>query len=219
MNNGKKPIANPYVILREEFDDWAVLFDPDTGRGFGLSPTGVYVWKLLDGEHTIDDLLGDIGHHADSVPEDASDHIRAFVDGLIEEGLAALDNREWSPEKRSHHSAADQCVFSPFTYEPPRLVNLNSERAAHGGSCSFGSVNTFGSCGQGNHACGTCSGGTSASYKSCCTGPCDDSCTCGACKSSSCNDGGVGVYCHNGTTVDNCNSGGTAGYCQAGTIN
>ena len=26
MKNDKKPIANPYVVLREEFDDWAVLF-------------------------------------------------------------------------------------------------------------------------------------------------------------------------------------------------
>jgi hypothetical protein len=33
IKNGDKPIANPYVMLREEFDDWAVLFNPDTGRG------------------------------------------------------------------------------------------------------------------------------------------------------------------------------------------
>ena len=49
MSNRDKPIRNPYVALREEFNDWAVLFDPDTGRRFNLSPTGIYVWKLLDG--------------------------------------------------------------------------------------------------------------------------------------------------------------------------
>jgi hypothetical protein len=27
----KNPIANPLIVLREEFDDWAILFDPDTG--------------------------------------------------------------------------------------------------------------------------------------------------------------------------------------------
>ncbi len=57
LKNGEKPIANPFVILREEFDDWAVLFDPDTGHGFGLNPTGVYIWKLLDGKHSIEDML------------------------------------------------------------------------------------------------------------------------------------------------------------------
>ena len=60
MKSDEKPIANPLIILREEFDDWAVLFDPDTGCCFGLSPTGVFVWKLLDGEHSVDDLLEDI---------------------------------------------------------------------------------------------------------------------------------------------------------------
>ena len=54
MTKDDKPIVNPYVQLREEFDDWAILFNPDTGRGFGLNPTGVYVWKLLDGAHTVD---------------------------------------------------------------------------------------------------------------------------------------------------------------------
>ena len=49
MSHNNKPVANPLVVLREEFDDWAVLFDPDTGNAFGLSPVGVFVWKLLDG--------------------------------------------------------------------------------------------------------------------------------------------------------------------------
>ncbi len=65
MTKGQKTICNPWVMLREEFDDWAVLFDPDTGHGFGLNPTGVLVWKLLDGEHTVEALIeklhGDCG--------------------------------------------------------------------------------------------------------------------------------------------------------------
>jgi SynChlorMet cassette protein ScmD len=79
LKNGKKPIANPYVLLREEFDDWAILFNPDTGRGFGLSPTGVYVWKLLDGEHTIADLLKELRPIVEGVPEDAGDHIEHLL--------------------------------------------------------------------------------------------------------------------------------------------
>ena len=29
---------NPVISLREEFDDWALLFNPDTGRVVGLTP-------------------------------------------------------------------------------------------------------------------------------------------------------------------------------------
>jgi SynChlorMet cassette protein ScmD len=75
MKNGEKPIANPVVVLREEFDDWAVLFDPDSGNAFGLSPTGVYLWKLVDGRHTLDALLDKIRGHADNVPEEAGGHV------------------------------------------------------------------------------------------------------------------------------------------------
>ena len=57
MKYDEKPRANPNVLLREEFDDWAILYDPDTGHGFGLNPMGVYLWKLLDGEHTVDRIL------------------------------------------------------------------------------------------------------------------------------------------------------------------
>ena len=63
MKNGEKPLANLFVILREEFDDWAILFNPDARpgfAGFGLNPTGVYLWKLLDGEHAIDALLEEL---------------------------------------------------------------------------------------------------------------------------------------------------------------
>ncbi len=105
MKNGEKPIANPYVVLREEFDDWAVLFNPDTGHGFGLSPTGVFVWKLLDGERTMEALLKEIRDHATDVPEAASDHIKAFVDQLAVQGLAGFRSAEFGrgsgPEKSS----------------------------------------------------------------------------------------------------------------------
>jgi hypothetical protein len=48
-----KPVANPLIVLHEEFDDWAILLDPDRGNAFGLNPTGIFVWKLL-GESPLD---------------------------------------------------------------------------------------------------------------------------------------------------------------------
>ena len=83
MKNDTRPIANLHVVLREEFDDWAILFNPDTGHGFGLNPTGVYVWKLLDGGHTTDDLLKKIRSSADKVPEEAREHVGAFLAELF----------------------------------------------------------------------------------------------------------------------------------------
>jgi SynChlorMet cassette protein ScmD len=97
LKNSEEPIANPHVMLREEFDDWAILFNPDTGRGFGVNPTGVYVWKLLDGEHTIDEMLAALCRDALDVPENVYADIGAFVDALIAEGLAGFQSAEPSP--------------------------------------------------------------------------------------------------------------------------
>ena len=152
MKNGEKPIANPYVVLREEFDDWAVLFNPDNVTGFGLNPTGVHVWKLLDGEHTLAALLEELRDHADALTEDASGHIMAFVDALVARGLATLDRSMGGPVRCSYARAVELSVVKPFTYEAPKLVNLNSDWTANGGVCrpvgSSGCVN-YSECGTG----------------------------------------------------------------------
>ena len=82
MEPHDKPIANPLVVLREEFDDWAILFDPDTGNAFGLNPTGVYLWKLPDGKHSIDEMLQSLRQEAEEVPEEADQHVREFIADL-----------------------------------------------------------------------------------------------------------------------------------------
>ncbi len=87
----KNPITNPLIVLREEFDDWAILFDPDTGNAFGLNPTGVFIWKLLDGKHNTDDIVNKLREEADDVPEDAGEHAREFIAALEKQGLVGYE--------------------------------------------------------------------------------------------------------------------------------
>ena len=81
-------IANPLLVLREEFDDWAVLFDPDTGDAFGLNPVSVFVWKRLDGKHTTQDILKELREESDDVPDTAGQEIEDFIEELVEKGYA-----------------------------------------------------------------------------------------------------------------------------------
>ena len=57
MKYDNKPLADPLLVLREEFDDWAILFDPDTGDSFGLNPVSVFIFKHLDGRHTLQSIM------------------------------------------------------------------------------------------------------------------------------------------------------------------
>ena len=81
-------LANPRVVLREEFDDVFLLFDPETGAMFGINAVGVLVWNHLDGRHTLDDLAERIAAHCDSPPPDVRSHVEAFLRAVQELGLA-----------------------------------------------------------------------------------------------------------------------------------
>lgn len=83
--------ANPGVVLREEFDDWAVLFDADTGNAVGLNPVGVAVWKCLDGKHGTRDIVNELVGEFTGAPGSVADEVQAFVDKLVEAGFAGYE--------------------------------------------------------------------------------------------------------------------------------
>ncbi len=85
--NVDKPTVNPVVVLREEFDDWAVLFNPDTSAAVGINPAGVEVWKLLDGNHDLPAIVAGIRESFEGVPESVTDDIGAFVADLGTRGF------------------------------------------------------------------------------------------------------------------------------------
>jgi SynChlorMet cassette protein ScmD len=91
LSEKSNPVANSVLVLREEFDDWAVLFDPDSGDAFGLNPVGVFIWKRLDGTHTQADILRELREDCDSVPEDVESHIEEFVQDLVTRGFAGYE--------------------------------------------------------------------------------------------------------------------------------
>ncbi len=91
MVSQTNPISNPMIVLREEFDDWAILFDPDSGDAFGLDPVGVFIWKKLDGRHTLEDIKKEVCVACRNVPSEAGDHIKEFVEDLTKNGLAGYE--------------------------------------------------------------------------------------------------------------------------------
>ena len=91
MNQTDRPIANPIVVLREEFDDWAILFNPDTAAALGTNPVGVAVWKRMDGKRSLKDIVSEIRNSFEDTPDAAFKEIAAFVDTLAETGFAGLE--------------------------------------------------------------------------------------------------------------------------------
>ena len=86
-----KPIPNPFVVLREEFDDWAILFNPDNARAVGINPVGVAVWKEMDGKSNQDKIATGIKEGFEDVPENVLEEITQFVNTLWEEGFVGYE--------------------------------------------------------------------------------------------------------------------------------
>ena len=91
MNQTDRPIANPIVVLREEFDDWAVLFNSDTADAVGTNPVGVAVWKLMDGSRSIEDIVSKIKNTFEDTPDAATSEIAAFVTVLADHGFVGQE--------------------------------------------------------------------------------------------------------------------------------
>lgn len=91
MNHTDKPIANPIVVLREEFDDWAVLFNSDTADAVGTNPVGVAIWKMLDGRSSVTEIVSTIGDRFADVPEAAAGEISNFINKLADHGFIGLE--------------------------------------------------------------------------------------------------------------------------------
>jgi SynChlorMet cassette protein ScmD len=91
VSQANNPIANPLIVLREEFDDWAVLFDPDSGDAFGLNPIGVHIWKRLDGNHSVKDILQDLQESYEDVPYEAGGDLQEFIEDLVQRGLVGYE--------------------------------------------------------------------------------------------------------------------------------
>ena len=91
MEISDKPVVNPIVVLREEFDDWAVLFNPDTAEAVGINPIGVAIWKLMDGERNIEGIVAEVKDRFADVPETALEEVTTFVGNLAESGFVGYD--------------------------------------------------------------------------------------------------------------------------------
>lgn len=92
MQATDRPIANPDAVLREEFDDWAVLFEPSSGEAVGVGPVGVAIWERLDGQRTLAQVAAEIEALCEDAPDTVLEDTLAFVDDLERHLLVRLED-------------------------------------------------------------------------------------------------------------------------------
>lgn len=90
----KKYIQNPDVNLREEDEDGALLFNPDTDQVKLLSKTGHYIWKKCADGMTVKDIVTAFKDDFENVPvNQVKTDVEEFLNLMVESGfIGILDN-------------------------------------------------------------------------------------------------------------------------------
>ena len=82
--------VNPALVLREESDDCALLFDPDNGRVHVLNPTAVAVWKRLDGHSSLREITVTLAEEYDGMGPEAETQVLALARSLADLGAVGF---------------------------------------------------------------------------------------------------------------------------------
>jgi hypothetical protein len=82
-----KPKGNPTIVLREEFENQAFLYDPDTGDTYPLNPVGAYVWKCLDGWCSIGQIEERLTEVFDTGSSSVIKDLNVFLSDLKDRGF------------------------------------------------------------------------------------------------------------------------------------
>lgn len=81
------PVPSSTIVFREEFDDWALLFDPDTGEVYAVNPVAAFVWKHMDGRRSVTDLASLVAASFENVPETADRDVLRYLEKLEAKGF------------------------------------------------------------------------------------------------------------------------------------
>jgi PqqD family protein of HPr-rel-A system len=82
---GRKP-----RVTYRDLDEGGVLLDLESGAYHGLNSTGAAIWKLLEDEPTLAELLEAFASRVDEPPPDVEDRVTRFLEGMRDLGLVVV---------------------------------------------------------------------------------------------------------------------------------
>jgi len=74
--------------------DEAIVVNFQNSFFYNLNPVGTFIWERCDGEHTLEQIAGEMVEEYEVSPEEAARDCREFIDSLVEQGLL-----QWSDSK------------------------------------------------------------------------------------------------------------------------
>lgn len=89
MTAAERPGPPRASVRAVELDDDISLYDAATGSAALLNATAAAVWRLLDGQRTVDDIVDHLAGVYDADPDVIRQGVRRTIDDLASTGFLA----------------------------------------------------------------------------------------------------------------------------------
>lgn len=87
-----KSIAKRHEIIRwREFGDHGILLNPASGDYFEISEAGLIIWKQIDGQRTVEEIINELATHFVVEGEDLTKDVAEFIEDLMGNGLISTE--------------------------------------------------------------------------------------------------------------------------------
>ena len=87
----KKWYIGSNIVLREEADDWGILFDPDTGKSVALNPVAISMFKAMQKTQDINSIISIINEEYEEIPDTLEQDIVDLIETLAQDGFIGFE--------------------------------------------------------------------------------------------------------------------------------
>lgn len=78
---------NPLVLMRKEFDDTGIVFDPENNKAMTLNPVGAVIWEAIEKGLPREKIVETVTAQFSVAQETAEKDLAAFLETLKAKGL------------------------------------------------------------------------------------------------------------------------------------
>lgn len=79
-------------VIERDLQGESVLLDLNTGIYYSLNPAGGFIWRLLDGNRTVREIVDLVVAEFDVDPETAAEDAAALIEDFLEQKLAVAES-------------------------------------------------------------------------------------------------------------------------------
>lgn len=129
MDYTDHPTPNPETILRRDFGEPPLLFQPLFGEVAALSPMGMAIWQAVDGQRSVAEIAAQIQAQCEGAPPDLVDDVAAFLKDLQRRGFVSSEPAPSQPNPPEEPPLLTRTAFDPL--QPHGAAALNLADGSH----------------------------------------------------------------------------------------